>query len=149
MTLRDTIASDMTASLKAGDKERLGTLRLLLSAVKYKEIDLRRPLTDEEVYGVVATLVRQRHDSIEQFKKGNRLDLAEKEEREIGFLERYQAVQLGAEELRLLVKKIAAQIGATGLKDMGALMKAVMAEAKGKADGKLINDIVKETLGGQ
>lgn len=148
MTLRDNIASDMTASLKAGDKERLGALRLLLSAVKYKELDLRRPLTDEEVYGVVATLVRQRHDSIDQFKKGNRLDLAEKEEREIGFFKPYQAVQLSAGELSAIVKKIAAQIGATGPKDMGALMKAVMAEAKGKADGKLINDIVKQTLGG-
>ncbi|MEK6791195.1 MAG: GatB/YqeY domain-containing protein [Deltaproteobacteria bacterium] len=148
MTLRDTVASDMTASLKAGDKERLGALRLLLSAVKYKELDLRRPLTDEEVHGVVATLVRQRHDSIEQFKNGNRLDLAEKEEREIGFFKPYQAIQLSADELGAIVKKIAAQIGATGIKDMGTLMKAVMAEAKGKADGKLINDVVKQTLGG-
>ena len=86
MSLRNTITQEMTASMKAGDKIKLSTLRLLLSSVKYKEVDLKRELNDEEVQQVIATLVRQRQDSVEQFRKGNRADLADKEEKEIGIL---------------------------------------------------------------
>ena len=96
---------------------------------------------------MVATLVRQRHDSIEQFKNGNRLDLAEKGAGDRLF-QTLSGHSTQRRRTRRHCKKIAAQIGATGIKDMGTLMKAVMAESKGKADGKLINDVVKQTLGG-
>jgi len=137
----------MTASMKAGDKIKLSTLRMLLSSVKYKEVDLKRELNDEEVQQVIATLLRQRQDSIEQFRKGNRADLAEKEEKEAEILKSYMPAQLSADELRAEVKKIAAEVGAAGAKDMGKLMKAVMGKLKGKAEGKAINDVVKEVLG--
>jgi uncharacterized protein len=147
VSLRNSITQDMTASMKAGDKLKLSTLRMLLSSVKYKEVDLKRELNDEEVQQVIATLLRQRQDSIEQFRKGNRDDLAEKEEKEAEILKAYMPAQLSAEELRAEVSKIAAEVGAAGAKDMGKLMKAVMGKLKGKADGKAINDAVKEVLG--
>ena len=147
MALRDDISKDVSTALKAGEKEKLSTIRMLLSAVKYKEVDLRRPLNDEEVQGVAGTLIRQRQDSVEQFRKGNRPELADKEEREIEVLKAYLPPQMTADELRALIKKLAAEAGATGQKDMGKLMKAVMPRVKGKADGKLVNDIVKEVLG--
>ncbi len=147
MSLRNAIIQDMTASMKAGDKLKLSTLRLLLSSIKYKEMDLKRELNDEEVQQVIATLIRQRQDSIEQFRKGNRADLAEKEEKEAEILKGYMPAQLSAEDLRAEVKKIAAEVGAAGMKDMGKLMKAVMSQLKGKADGKAINDAVREVLG--
>ncbi len=148
MGLRDDITKDMTAAMKAGDKLKLSTVRLLVSSIKYKELDLKRELNDDEVRQVVATLLRQRQDSIEQFRKGNRNDLAEKEEKEVEILKRYMPPQLSVEDLRMIVKKAAAEVGAAGMKDMGKLMKAVMPELKGKADGKAINDAVKEVLGG-
>lgn len=147
MSLRDDITKDMSAALKSGEKEKLSTLRMLVSAVKYKEVDTKRPLNDEEIHQVIGTLVRQRQDSVEQYTKGGRADLAEKEEREIDILKAYLPPQMSADELRAIIKKAAAEAGASTPKDMGKLMKAVMPEVKGKADGKLVNDIVKEVLG--
>lgn len=148
MGLRDGIMKQMAEAAKAGDKLRLSTVRLLLSAVKYKEVDLKRELTDEEVSAVASTLIRQRHDSIEQFRAGKREDLAQKEEEEIKILQGYLPPQLSPDEVRGLIKKTATEIGAQGMKDMGKLMKEVMPKLKGKAEGKLINDMVKEVLGG-
>lgn len=147
MSLREDINKDITAALKAGEKEKLSTLRMLLSAVKYKEVDAKRQLNDEEVIGVISTLIKQRNDSIEQFTKGGREDLAEKEKKEAEVLKGYLPPQLSEAEIRDIVKKAAAETGASGAKDMGKLMKAVMPHVKGKADGKLVNDIVKEVLG--
>ncbi|MBI5902347.1 MAG: GatB/YqeY domain-containing protein [Deltaproteobacteria bacterium] len=106
-----------------------------------------KPLTDDEVRQVVSTLVRQRQDSIEQFTKGGRADLADKEEAEIKVLQGYLPAQMSAAEVRELVKKAADETGAAGARDMGKLMKAVMPLIKGRADGKLVNEIVKEVLG--
>ncbi len=148
MGLRDGIMKQIAEAAKAGDKLRLSTVRLLLSAVKYKEVDLKRELADEEVAAVASTLIRQRNEAIEQFRAGKREDLAQKEEAEIKILMAYMPPQLSAPEVRELVKKSAADIGALGMKDMGRLMKEVMPKLKGRADGKLINDMVKEVLGG-
>lgn len=148
MSLRDDIQKEIAVAMKAGDKLKLSAVRMLLSAVKYKEVDERRPLTDAEVHLVVGTLVRQRLDSIEQFKQGGRADLVEKEEAELAILKAYLPPQLSADELREIVKTTAARIGAAAMKDMGKLMKELMPVVKGKADGKLVNDIVKEVLGG-
>lgn len=147
MSLREDISKEISVALKAGEKDKLSTLRMLLSAVKYKEVDAKRQLNDEEVQQVIGTLIRQRQDSIEQFVKGNRQELADKEQREIDVLKAYLPPQLTEDEVRAIIKKAASDVGATSQKDMGKLMKAVMPQVKGKADGKLVNDIVKEVLG--
>ncbi|MBI5561876.1 MAG: GatB/YqeY domain-containing protein [Deltaproteobacteria bacterium] len=148
MSLREEIIKNMNAAAKAGDKPRLSTIRLLLCAVKYKEVDIKRELNDAEVVETASTLVRQRQDSVEQFTKGNRLDLAEKEAAEIEVLKGYLPPQLSMDEIRAIVVKCMAETGASGMKDMGKLMKAVTPHTKGKADGKAVSDAVKEALGG-
>ena len=145
--MREQVTKDMATALKAGEKDKLSTLRMLLSAVKYNEVDAKHQLSDEEVIAVISTLLKQRQDSVEQFRKGGREDLVEKESKEIEFLRAYLPPQLSEEEVRDIIKKAAAETGAAGQKDMGKLMKVVMPQVKGKADGKLVNDIVKEVLG--
>lgn len=147
MSLRDDISKEVIVALKAGEKLKLSTLRLLLSAVQYKEVDLKRPLTDEETQQMISTLIRQRHDSVEQFRKGGRPELADKEEAEIEILKVYLPRQMSEDELRAVVKDAAVKAGATGPGDMGKLMKAVMPLVKGKAEGKAVSDMVKEVLG--
>lgn len=147
MSLREDIHKDIAVAMKAGEKDRLSTVRMLMSAIKYKEVDAHRQLTDEETIAVISTLVKQRQDSIEQFTKGNRLDLVEKETKELEVLRGYLPPQLSEAEVRDIIKKAAAETGAQGQKDMGKLMKVVMPQVKGKADGKLVNEIVKEVLG--
>ena len=146
MSLLEEITRDMNAAAKAGEKLKLSTLRLFISAIKYKEKDNRAPLQDEDIQQIATTLVRQRLDSVEQFTKGGRMDLAEHEAQEIEYLKAYIPAQLSVDEVRDIIKKTAAEIQASGIKDMGKLMKAVMPHVKGKADGKLVNDIVKEIL---
>jgi uncharacterized protein YqeY len=123
-------------------------LRLLLAAVTNKEKELKKGLADEDVHAVAATLSRQRRDSVEQYKKCGREDLAEKEERELVILKDFMPPQLSVEELRDLVDKARKETGAEDMKDMGRLMKAVMALVSGRADGKAVQELVKETLGG-
>ena len=147
MSLRQDIHKDIAVAMKSGDKDRLSTVRMLMSAIKYKEVDAHRELTDEETIAVISTLVKQRQDSIEQFTKGNRMDLVEKETKELEVLRTYLPPQLSETEVRDIIKKAVAETGAQGQKDMGKLMKVVMPQVKGKADGKLVNDIVKEVLG--
>ena len=147
MSLRQDIHKDIAVAMKSGDKERLSTVRMLMSAIKYKEVDAHRELTDEETIAVISTLVKQRQDSIEQFTKGNRMDLVEKETKELEVLRTYLPPQLSETEVRDIIKKAVAETGAQGQKDMGKLMKVVMPQVKGKADGKIVNDIVKEVLG--
>ncbi|HBG45782.1 MAG TPA: aspartyl-tRNA amidotransferase [Deltaproteobacteria bacterium] len=147
MSLREQVTKDMAVALKAGEKARLSTLRMLMSAIKYKEVDAKHQLDDEEVISVISTLIKQRHDSIDQFRKGGREDLVDKETKEVEVLKGYLPPQLSEEEVRNIITKAAAETGATGQKDMGKLMKAVMPQVKGKADGKLVNEIVKEVLG--
>jgi len=145
---QDDLAKEIIAALKAGDKLRTSTLRLLLNAIKNKEIDLRRPVTEAEATQIVATLIRQRRDSIEQYKKGGRDDLAGKEGREIKILEEFLPPQLSEAEISEAVKKAADEIGAGSMKDMGRLMKEAMGRLKGRAGGKQVQEAVKKTLGG-
>lgn len=148
MSLREKIKKDMVSAAKAGDKLKLSTLRMLSSSITYKEKEGKGELGDEEVQSVVMTLVKQRKDSAEQYRKGGREDLAEKEEKETGILKEYLPEQLSEEKLREIVKSKVSETGASSIKDMGTLMKAVMAEVKGRADGKTVNRIVREELGG-
>ncbi|MBE9531243.1 MAG: GatB/YqeY domain-containing protein [Proteobacteria bacterium] len=148
MGLKEDISANVITALKAKDKETTSTLRFLLSAVKNKEKDLRRDITDDEVQAVALAQVKQRQDSIEQFEKGGRDDLADKERAELEILKDYIPEQLTEDELRSVVKAAIAETGASTMKDMGKLMQASMARAKGKADGNVVSAIVKELLQG-
>jgi uncharacterized protein YqeY len=146
--LRDQVNADLTAAMKAKDAGRLSALRMLKAAIMNKAVEKGRDLEDAEVLQVVSSLVKQRRDSIEQFSKAGRTDLVEKETGEIAVLEHYLPPAATAEEIEAAVKAAIAETGAASPKDMGKVMKAVMPKLAGKnADGKLVNDIVRRTLG--
>ncbi len=147
MGLREKIDADTKDALKSGAKVKLSTLRMLNAALKNKQIDKRRPLTEEEVVETVRSLIKQRKDSIEQFEKGGRKDLVEKETAEVAVLEVYLPQQLTREELETMVRNTVAQTGAAGAKDMGKVMKALIPLVGGRADGKLVSELVKNALG--
>lgn len=147
MGLRDKIDADTKAALKSGAKEKVSTLRMLNAALKNKQIDKRRPLTEEEVIETVRSLIKQRKDSIEQFAKGGRQDLVDKETAEVAVLETYLPQQLAREELEVMVRDAISQTGAQGARDMGKVMKALIPMVGGRADGKLVSELVKNALG--
>jgi uncharacterized protein YqeY len=147
MGLREKIDIDTKAALKSGAKDKLSTLRMLNAALKNKQIDKRRPLTEEEVFETVRSLIKQRKDSIEQFAKGGRQDLVDKETAEVAVLEVYLPQQMSREELEVMVRDAVAQTGAQGARDMGKVMKALIPMVGGRADGKLISELVKNALG--
>lgn len=147
MELRERIEADTKDALKSGAKDKVSTLRMLNAALKNKQIDKRRPLTEEEVIETVRSLIKQRRDSVEQFAKGGRQDLVDKESAEITVLEAYLPKQLTREELEPMVRNAITQTGANGAKDMGKVMKALMPVVGGRADGKLLSELVKNALG--
>jgi uncharacterized protein YqeY len=147
MGLREKIDADIKDALKSGAKDKVSALRMVSAALKNKEIDKRRQLTDEEVIETVRSLIKQRKDSIEQFAKGGRQDLVAKETAEVAVLEVYLPKQLGREELEALVRDAVAQTGAQGPKDMGKVMKALVPMIGGRADNKLVSELVKSALG--
>ncbi len=147
MSLKERLQAELKEAMKARDSVKVSTLRLLGSLIKYKEIDAKKDLDDEGVLAVLSTAVKQRRESIEQFEKGNRPDLADKERAELAIIQGYMPAQLGRDEVAALVKETIAETGAAGAKDMGKVMKALMPKVKGKADGKLVNELVKELLG--
>ena len=135
--------------MKARDQARLDPLRMLKAALTNKEIEKGRALDEAEALQVVASLVKQRRDSIEQFTKGGRTDLAEKEGREIIILETYLPPAIDAAELEAIVQSTIAETGAASQKDIGRVMKAVMARVAGRGvDGKTVNELVRRKLGG-
>ena len=148
MSLNDKVAADITAAMKAKDAARLSALRMLKAAIMNKDVEKGRDLEDAEVLQVVASLVKQRRDSIEQFSKAGRTDLVEKETGEIAVLEHYLPPAATADEIEAAVKAAIAETGAASPKDMGKVMKAVMPKLAGKnADGKAVNEAVRRTLG--
>jgi len=149
MKLIDKIQADMTAAMKAREEFRLGVLRMVKAALKNKEIEKVRALEPAEEFGVLQTLVKQRHDSIEQFTKGGRIELAEKEKREIPIIEAYLPSGATAEEMDAAIAAAIAETGASSPKQMGAVIKAARAKLEGKTiDGKALSDRVKAKLGG-
>jgi len=153
MSLVDKIHQDMVGAMKQRAAERLSTLRMVKAALKNKEIDQRSPVTDEQALQVLTTLIKQRRDSIEQFTKGNRPELAEKEAAEITVIEEYMPKAAGHEELRQLVDSTLAELRAQGAqlgaKDMGTVMKAVQVRIKAdgvRADGRVVSEMVKAAL---
>ncbi|MES2050941.1 MAG: GatB/YqeY domain-containing protein, partial [Pseudomonadota bacterium] len=134
MSLKDQITEDMKTAMRAKDSERLGTIRLLLAALKQKEVDERVVLDDTAVIAIVDKLIKQRKDSIEAFQKAERKDLADKEASELAVLQAYLPARLSAEEVTAAVKAIVTELGASGPGDMGKVMGAVKAKLAGKAD---------------
>src|SRR3990172_12287770 len=132
MSLKDKLAEEMKGAMRSQDKLRLSTIRMLLSAVKYKEIDLGKKLTDEEVIETITSQVKQRRDSIEQFAKAGRTDLVEKEEAELRMLQGYLPEQLTPEEIDAEIEKAVNEAGASGMKDLGKVMKLLMPKVSGR-----------------
>lgn len=148
MSLKEQITEDMKTAMRAKDSERLGTIRLLLAALKQKEVDERVELDDGMVVAIVDKLVKQRKDSVTAFTQGGRTDLADKEAAEIKVLEVYLPQRLGADEIAAEVKAIVAELGAAGPGDMGKVMGAVKTRLAGKADMGLVSAAVKAALTG-
>lgn len=146
MSLKGQITEDMKATMKAGDKERLKVVRLMLAAIKQIEVDTRAELDDAGVLAVLAKMVKQRRDSIEQFEKGGREDLATIERAEISVLEDYLPEQLGADDLAQMVDEVIRDTGAESVRDMGKVMGQIKAKAAGRADMGALSAIVKERL---
>lgn len=146
MTLKARIQSDMKAALKAGDKERLKVVRMILAAIKQIEIDERRELDDAATMAVLTKMVKQRRDSVTQFNDGGRHDLAEIETAEIGVLEEYLPEPLTDEELDSIIDKAVADSGASGMRDMGRVMGIVKSLAAGRADMGTVSNRVKSRL---
>jgi uncharacterized protein len=153
MSLVEKIHEDMVSAMKQRSVDRLSTLRMVKSALKNKEIDQRSPVTDAQALQVLTTLIKQRRDSIEQFTKGNRPELAEKEAAEIVVIEEYMPKAAGDDELRQLVTSTVAELRSQGTplgpKDMGTVMKAVQARIQStglRADGRLVSEMVKAAL---
>jgi len=147
MSLKAQIIEDMKTAMKAGDKDRLKVIRLIMAAMKQVEVDKRVELDDAGVLAVLDKMVKQRRDSVEQFEKGGREDLAGIERGEIAVLENYLPEQLSSEELRALVDDVIAATGATGMQDMGKVMGQIKAKAAGRADMGAVSATVKERLG--
>jgi uncharacterized protein YqeY len=149
MTFLDRINEDLKAAMKAKDSARLSTLRMVKTALKNREIDKMEALTDEEAIKVLQSLVKQRRDSIEQYQQAGRIELAEKEAAEIKVIEEYLPAALDEAAIARVVEETIAETGASSMKEIGAVMKAVMAKLAGQTvDGKAVNQIVKSKLGG-
>jgi uncharacterized protein YqeY len=149
MAFIDRISDDLTAAMRSRDQVRLGTLRMAKAALMNREVERGRPLDDTESLQVIASLIKQRRDSIEQFEKGGRQDLAGREQAEIAVLETYLPPPMEAAELERVVDEAIRESGATSARDMGKAMKAAMARLAGASvDGKAVSELVKRTLAG-
>ena len=146
MDLRDKIKNDLKDAMKSGDNVTRDVLRMLNSDIKNVEIDLKKELADDDVVKIIKRNIKSRKDSIEQYKKGNREDLAVQEEKELKILEKYMPEQMNEEEIRKIVIDIIKKSEASGASDFGKVMGVVMRETKGIADGNVVSRIVKEEL---
>lgn len=144
--IKEKLQDQIKAAMKSGDKDRLGTLRLLLSAVKDFEINTRTTPADTDIISIFRKAIKQRKDSIEAFRGGGRADLAEKEEAEIAIIESFLPAAMSDSQVQTEVDAAIAETGASSMKEIGAVMKAVMARLGGRAEGSVINRIVKERL---
>ncbi len=144
--LLDRIQADLLDATRRQDVIARETLRLLRSAIRYAEVERGRPLEEAEVYEVIARQIRQRRESIAEFEKGGRLDLAAKERSELEILGRYLPAQLSREEVAELARQVMAEVGASGPRDMGKVMARLMPRVRGRAEGRLVSEVVQELL---
>ncbi len=149
MSLKERITSDMTAAMKAKEPARLSTLRMVKAAVQNREIEKGGELSEEELVKALQSLVKQRRDSVEQYEKAGRAELADKERAEIAVIEEYLPRAASREEIERAVEEAVAETGASSMKEMGAVMKAALARLAGRnADGKMVSEAVKQRLAG-
>jgi len=146
MSLKTDISQAMKEAMKAKESVRLGTVRMILSAIKNKEIDAGAELDDAAVTAVLSTLAKQRREAAEAFRVGGRAELAEKEEAELAVIQTFLPAPLSEAELDALIEAAVAECGATSMKEMGAVMKLVSAQSTGRADGRLVSERVKARL---
>jgi uncharacterized protein YqeY len=146
MTLKEQLTDAMKQAMKAHDNLRLSTVRMIRSTIQNREIDQKRELDDQGVIEVISTLVKQRRESIRLYQEGNRPDLVEKEEAELAILIGFLPAQLDAGEISELVAKVIRETGVVSIKDMGRVMKALTPLTAGRADGKMVSDIVRQQL---
>jgi uncharacterized protein len=147
MALKDRVTEDMKTAMRAGDKERLATIRLLLAAIKQREVDERITLDDDQVLAVIDKMMKQRREAIAQFESGGRSDLVAKENAEIGVLQGYLPAQLTAAELDALIGEAIAATGAASIKDMGKVMGFVKPKAQGRTDMGALSARIRQKLG--
>jgi uncharacterized protein YqeY len=146
MGLEERLVEEMKQAMKSNDKAKLSTIRMIRSAVKNKEIELRKPLDDDGIFRVIQGMVKKSEESIEQFKAGGRMDLVEKETKEIETMKSYLPQPLSREEVLKIIDQTIEETKASSLKDLGKVMKSVMPKLGGKVDGALVNQWVKERL---
>ncbi len=147
MSLHDRLTQDLKLAMKSRDQLRMDVIRMIKAAVQYKEVELKQDLDDAGMSRIMTTLIKQRKEAAEQFEKGNRQDLAAKERQEISIIESYLPAAVSADELARIVAQVINESGATSLKDMGMVMKSVMARLAGQSvDGKVVSDLVKTAL---
>lgn len=146
MTLKEQITEDMKSAMRAKEAERLGTIRLLLAAIKQREVDERIAVDDAGIVAIIEKLIKQRKDSIEQFQKAGRTDLVDQETKELKILQAYMPAQLSAAEVQLAIQKVITDLGASGPQDMGKVIGALKAQLAGKADMGMVSGFVKAAL---
>lgn len=146
-SLKDRINDDLRQSMRSGDKLRVSVIRLLMAAIHNAEIARQATLEDTDILGVIAKEARQRQESIEAFKQGDRQDLVKQEEGELAVLQEYLPEQVSHDEIVQAAKNVIQEVGAEGPRDKGKVMPRLIAELKGRADGREINDVVTELLG--
>jgi uncharacterized protein YqeY len=147
MSLKERITEDMKSAMRAAQKERLGTVRMILAGIKQREVDERVTLDDSQVLAVIDKMVKQRKESIAQFETGGRADLVAKEKAEIALLQEYLPTQLSPDEIEALISAAIAKTGAASLKDMGKVMGALKSELAGRADMATVSARIKQKLG--
>jgi uncharacterized protein len=148
MSLKERITEDMKAAMRSGEKERLGVIRLITSAIKQREVDERIVLDDTQVLSVLEKMIKQRKESVAQFQAGNRQDLVDKENSEITLLQGYMPSQLSDAELDSLIGEAVSTTGASSIKDMGKVMAIIKSKAQGRADMAAVGAKIKAKLGG-
>ena len=147
MSLRDRLTEDLKLAMKSRDQLRMDVIRMIKAAILNKEVELKKDLDDAEMSRIMTTLIKQRRESVVQYEKAQREELAEKERKEIGIIEAYLPQALSPQELEHLVVSVISETGARSAKDMGAVMKAVMVRLAGQSvDGKVVSDLVKTKL---
>jgi uncharacterized protein len=148
MSLKERITDDMKAAMRSGEKERLGVIRMITSAIKQREVDERITLDDSQVLSVLEKMIKQRKESVVQFQAGNRQDLVDKEVAEITLLQSYLPAQLSDAELDVLIGEAVAATGAASIKDMGKVMAIIKTKAQGRADMAAVGTKIKARLSG-
>jgi uncharacterized protein len=148
MSLKERITDDMKAAMRSGEKQRLGAIRMITSAIKQREVDERITLDDAQVLSVIEKMIKQRKESVAQFQAGNRPDLADKESAEIALLQSYMPEQLSDADLNKMISDAIAATGAAGIKDMGKVMGIIKGKAQGRADMAVVGAKIKAKLGG-